>query len=183
MEKEKFFIVLYGNRNQGKSTSLRKLVFLLGGGSASLKSDIEKALLKSKSYKDARFIVEYNGHNVFIATGGDAWVGCRGNTDFFEGNINGKHIVFRVYNNTIVELTTEEKKHFKDKPTVVVCACRPKGDSCGAIKAIHSYSETHLIDYAEQVWIKRDRSIEPDSKKVAEDLKKRIDNYLTPKKP
>ena len=76
-------------------------------------------------------------------------------------------------------MTSSDKVDYKDKkPRVVVSACRPHGDSNGTIKAIHSYSETHLMDYAEQLWVKRDRMEEPDSKKFADNLKSRIDTFL-----
>ena len=34
------------------------------------------------------------------------------------------------------------------------------------------------MDYVEQVWIKRDKIDEPDSKKIANILKSRIDDFI-----
>ncbi len=175
----KLFIVLYGNRNQGKTTTLMDLVVLLGGGSAALEKALKSALLGKKRYKDARFVIKYNDFIIHIATGGDSWAVCRGNTQFFEGNNNGNQDVYLVSNGSISLMDIPEKKIFKDiHPQVVISACRPNADSYGAIKAIHSYSETHLSDYTEQVWIKRDIAKDPDSKKIAKEIKNIIDNFL-----
>ena len=177
--KEKLFIILYGSRNQGKSTTLRELVIMLGGGSPSLVHAIKLALLVKKRYKDARFIIEYDNHIIHIGTGGDSWSICRGNTQFFEGNYNGNQEIYLVSGGTIKMMTKADKLHYKGiLPDVVVSACRPDADSYGAIKALHSYSEHHLMDYAEQVWIKRNRTEEPDSKKIAAVLKSKIDQFF-----
>lgn len=176
---EKLFIILYGSKNQGKSTTLRELVILLGGGSPTLENDLKSFLLVKKRYKDAHFIIEYENHIIHISTGGDSWSVCRGNTQFFEGNYNGNQEIYLVTGGKIKMMSKTDKQHYrKIQPEVVVSACRPDADSYGAIKALHYYSEHHLMDYVEQVWIKRDKIDEPDSKKIANILKSRIDDFI-----
>ena len=57
--------------------------------------------------------------------------------------------------NGLRQLAGDEKANFEGNPTVAVCACRPFAGGNGAIKAIHSYSVNHIMDYSEQVWLHR----------------------------
>lgn len=178
--KKKLFVIVCGKSNQGKTSSLMELVIKLGGGSTSLENDIKKEFLnpKSKRYNDARFVVEYNEYYIYVATAGDNWFTCRTDINFFERKF-GNQILYLVAGGSLKKMTILDKQKYKEiEPDVVVGACRPNGDSYGAIKAIHSYSETHILNYVEQLWIKKDKVEHPDNKVYAEELKTRIDKFL-----
>ena len=172
---KKLFIILYGKENQGKTSTLMNLVIKLGGGSPSLERSIKKTFLRNNRYMDGRFIIIYNDYIVYIATAWDTWYDCSCNTDFFKGIFNNKTL-YLVNSGALKRMTTSDKEHYKEKaPKVVVSACRPHGDNYGAIKAIHFYSETHLIDYAEQLWLRKESG--QNDMTLADEIKNRIDSF------
>ena len=173
MENLPIHIILYGEANSGKTTSLLKLAAMLGGGS--VEAQIEK-LLKPKTgtrYGDARFIVEYKDRLIYIGTGGDTWAACREHTECFAGNYSNKQI-FLISGGTVCKYTNNAAE--TRKPDVCVCACRPYGDGYGAIKALHSYSERTILEYKQQIWIRKDKDIDCDVQ--AKELKDIIDGHL-----
>lgn len=173
MDNPKQMIVLYGKANQGKTTTLCQLTInLVGTEMTKAISALFKRHLKTK---DIRIIVNYRELLVFIATGGDAWNICRSNCEFFEGKFAKKKDIYIVDSSGVRQLAGDEKKNFEGKPTVAVCACRPYADGNGAIKAIHSYSVTHIMNYSEQVWLKKD-GITNDV--MMSKLKRRIDEFI-----
>lgn len=178
MKEKKLFIILYGEQNQGKTTTLMELVVMLGGGSASLENAVKTNFFDGKRYDDARFIIEFGDKIIYVATEGDTWAACRQNTCFFERDFSNLTIHL-VKNGSINKMTSLDKEEYKKKQLqVVVSACRPNADSNGAIKAIHSYSETYIMKYIGQRWIKRDKTEEPNSKTVAARLKSIIEEFV-----
>ena len=176
MENLPIHIILYGEANSGKTTSLLKLAAMLGGSGVAAK--IEN-LLKPKTgtrYGDARFIVEYKDKLIYIGTGGDTWAACREHTECFAGNYSNKKI-YLISGKTVDPLSPSEKNIYNTRrPDVCVCACRPYGDGYGAIKALHSYSEKAILEYKEQIWIRKDKDIDCDVQ--ADELKDIIDGHL-----
>ena len=176
MENLPIHIILYGEANSGKTTSLLKLAAMLGGGS--VEAQIEN-LLKPKTgtrYGDARFIVEYKDRLIYIGTGGDTWAACREHTECFAGNYSNKKI-YLISGETVDPLPSSEKNIYNTRrPDVCVCACRPSGDGYGAIKALHSYSEKAILEYKQQIWIRKDR--DTDCNVQANELKDIIDSHL-----
>ena len=175
MDYPKQMIVLYGKANQGKTTTLCQLTINLIGNNPEMNKAITALFKRRLKTKDIRIIVGYRGLLIFIATGGDAWNICRSSCEFFEGKFAKKKDIYIVDEKGLRPLTGEEKKNFEGKPTVAVCACRPYADGNGAIKAIHSYSVGHIMDYLEQVWLKKD-GISDDI--MVNELKKRIDEFI-----
>ena len=168
---QKINIILYGEANSGKTTSLMKLAAKLGGRDVA--ADIDKNFKKGTRYKDARFIVEYKEKLIYIGTCGDTWAACREHTECFAGNYSNKQI-FLISGGIVHELSPSEKNTYKTYTlNVCVCACRPSGDGYGAIKALHSYSEKAILEYKQQIWIRKDRDTDCDAQ--AEELKDIID--------
>ena len=173
MENLPIHIILYGEANSGKTTSLLKLAAMLGGNG--VEAQIEN-LLKSETgtrYGDARFIVEYREKLIYIGTGGDTWAVCRGHTECFDGNYSNKQI-YLISRGTVDKYTKNADE--TRKPDVCVCACRPSGDGYGAIKALHSYSEKAILEYKQQIWVRKDK--DTDCSAQAEELKDIIDRVL-----
>lgn len=159
MEKKRINIILFGTKNVGKTTTLMRLAMKLAG-TGTVNTTTEKQIISlfgisKKRFRDARFIVEYKKKLIYIGTGGDYWSICRGNCQFFEGDFKSNLCIHHIDTKGIVsELSINEKKLYKEcKPDVCICACRPSGDSFGTIKALHSYSETHILNYTVQLWI------------------------------
>ena len=121
MENLPIHIILYGEANSGKTTSLLKLAAMLGGGSVAAK--IEN-LLKPKTgtrYGDARFIVEYKDRLIYIGTGGDTWAACREHTECFAGNYSNKQI-FLISGKTVGKYTknaAETRYKMCNKPITI----------------------------------------------------------------
>ena len=178
MERKRLLIVLYGAKSQGKTSTLMQLIINLAGGGSVVENSINSTSLKKGKYWDGRMIIKYEGHLIYIATGGDTWGICRGNTDFFESDF-GKQTIYEVDATGVIELTSTEKADYskkKKKPIVAVCACRPSGDNYGAIKALHAYYEHALSNYTEQLWIRKKK--EDDNITVANEIQKRIDEFI-----
>jgi len=174
---KKMLIVLYGKRNQGKTTTLFNLIEMLSG-------------INPPRNMDGRFIIKYKGHYILIGTGGDSWGICRVNTNFFEGGTDNKTILWVVYNNNFEQLKGLDEKVKKEyemiKPSICITSCRPSGDGNGAIKAIHYYVERHNEDYERMLWLRKDGGHEKITKDEAlrlakikaKEIKDIIDEYL-----
>lgn len=177
MKSKRLFIVLYGARSQGKTSTLMQLAINLAGGSSDVATSINSTFIKKGKYGDGRMILEYKGHFIYIATGGDSWAWSRGNAEFFEGDFRNQTI-YEVNATGVRELSNIEKETFSEgkKSTVVVCACRPNGDKYGAIKALHAYNEKAISNYSEQIWLRK--TLEDDNAAMAKEIQKRIDDFI-----
>lgn len=176
MEDSRMLIVLYGKANQGKTTTLMQLAINLAGGGSVMTNSIKTIFNKRSKINDVRIIIEYNGIYVYIASGGDNWSICKGNTNFFEGQFGNQTIYIKDASG-LRPMSVKEKNTIKSHKTkVAISACRPNGDQYGAIKAIHAYNEDHIMDYKEQLWIQKEKAI--DSTAMAAELQKRIDAFI-----
>lgn len=191
MKDKRLLIVLYGNANKGKTTTLKELILKLsnnGKENPVLRSIIYKKFPKTGKNKDGRFILDVDGKSVYIATGGDDWSVSNVNAKFFEGSIDLKMIIHRVTSTDVIPLTDEEKEQIKGRRAdICVCACRPSGDSIGAVKALHMYCEKAIEnDFIYQLWVqknskKKDKT-KTDKEKAntikADELKTYIENFI-----
>ena len=176
MEKKRMMIVLYGEISQGKTSTLMRLAINLAGGGSVVESSIDSTFIKNGKYWDGRLIIKYKEHLIYIATGGDSWAICRGNTEFFESDF-GNMTIYEVDATGVRELTPADKHKYSDRiPDVVISACRPDGDGYGAIKVLHAYSEHALSNYAEQLWLRKKK--EDDNTTIAKEIQKRIDYFI-----
>jgi hypothetical protein len=177
MDNSKLLLVLYGKARQGKTTTLMNLAIRLAGGGPVMEKKI-RAIFKNKNRTiDNRIIIEYKDQWIYIATGGDSWNVCKVNCNFFEKNFDSKLNIYLIDASGLRSLSLDEKKKFNNHtPKVVVSACRPDGDEYGAIKAIHSYNEKHILKYTEQLWIRKEKSFE--STAMADELQKRIEEFI-----
>lgn len=179
---EKIQLILYGNANTGKTSTLMKLVEILCGSTPAIIADIAGFMWPSGGYKDARFVIEYRDHHVCICTAGDSWVVSSVNCDLFDLMHPGNITVYEASPLGVTKLSARAKS-LLNEPEICVCACRPNGDRYGAIKAIHSYSHKHIVDYSFQFWFRKKE--EKDKTKfaaaslaMAEKLKEYIDDYI-----
>lgn len=181
MKDKRLLIVLYGNANRGKTTTLKELILKLsnnGKGNPALRSILYKKISKSGKNKDGRFILDVDGKSVYIATEGDDWRFSNVNAKFFEGSIDSKMIIHRVTSTDVIQLTDEEKKQIKGhRADICVCACRPSGDSTGAVKALHMYCEKAIEnDFIYQLWVQKNSEMKDELK--ADELKTYIENFI-----
>lgn len=165
-------MILYGEGSSGKTSTLMYLAALLAGSGSYIPtiwtSITRHFFIGGKHIKDARFIVDYKGKRIFIATGGDSWAICTGNYNFFSDEFRNVTI-YKIDSTGVRKLTALDKRKdaFHD-PDLCIGACRPIGDRKGAIKAIHSYSEDvylntinrykdtkNYLNYDLQIWVKR----------------------------
>lgn len=178
MKQKRMMIVLYGDMNQGKTSTLMQLAINLAGGGAAVTNSIHNTFIRKGKYWDGRLIIEYKEHLIYIATGGDCWDVCYGNMEFFENEFHN-FTIHKVDATGVMKLSAADKHKFKkDNPTpdVVITACRPNGDRYGVIKALHSYNEYSISNYAEQQWIRKQK--EDDNNAAAKDIQDRIDIFI-----
>lgn len=186
MDGERLLIVLYGDSNKGKTTTLKELVLLLANGGTvlpALRALLYKFLPPKGKKKDGRFILEVNNKLIYIATGGDTWAISRGNVDFFEGNHLTSMKIYRVTSSSIVpmSLTEKKKKYLNRKADICVCACSPEGDSTGAIKALHMYCEEAIAhNYVYQLWVQKNSGMNDTAK--AKELYDLVDTFIKTEK-
>lgn len=153
-------IVLYGLGNQGKTTTLTHLLFLLTNNS--VKNFINTNLVQTgkngnQHYNDAYYILEYNGALVFIATYGDGRNECERNNNFFACKEINKDLVYVVSDNNICKLSSLSNEKQKElyhnaKPNIFITACRTDGGSVDATL----YQTNKMLPHAKQiVWIRK----------------------------
>lgn len=181
MNEKRLLIVLYGDSNQGKTTTLKELVLLLINGGIilpALRALLYKLLPSKGKNVDGRFILEVNNKRIYIATAGDTWAISRGNVDFFEGRHLTSMKIYRVTSSSIAPMSLTERKDFLDKKAdICVCACSPDGDSTGAIKALYMYCEEAISNnYYYQLWLQKNTSMNNGAK--AKELYDIVDKYI-----
>lgn len=181
MDEQRLLIVLYGKKNQGKTTTLKELILLLANSgiiSPKLSTSLYKLFPHKGKNKDGRFILEINKKRILIATAGDSWTISRGNVEFFESKYKLSMRIYRVTSSSIYELSIKEKEDYKnEKADVCICACRPSGDSTGAIKALHMYCEEAIAhNYTYQLWVQKN-SLKNDST-LAKELYDLVDTFI-----
>ena len=177
-------MVLYGKENVGKTSTLVYLALLLAGNgiiNKNLENQVNSKLMNPQGrFDDARFIIECNGKLVLLSTFGDNWAACRINGELFLGTNVKQPTLYRLTANDIILFDSNEKNRYTPKSVdVCVSACRPSGDSFGALKALHNHVEltekaedTNTGDnYEYQLWLR----IKP---KVPNLTKHQVENKL-----
>ena len=152
-------IVLYGLGNQGKTSTLTDLLFLLTN--ARVRDFINKNLTKMDKkglmhYKDGCYVLRYKGRGVFISTYGDGRIECERNKDFFES----KEIDVPIYvieGTTVRELNSmsskeQQRKYYNVKPNFLISACRTEG---GSVDATMYLADKLLSKIQQEVWIRK----------------------------
>lgn len=183
----KFQIVLYGEGNSGKTSTLMKLVEILCGSTPAIIADIATFLSPSGKYRDASFLINYMGHYIIICTDGDSWAICRENCEIFDQDFNTNITIYRASPAGVVKLTGAQKnalnKTIPDiKLDISVSACSPLKDRYGPIKAIHSYSHMRILDSCTaQFWLRKtkDSDVSISISTMANKIKGYIDDYIS----
>lgn len=186
MEKDKMNIVLYGNDDCGKTTTLFELAMLLVSGesspSSSLVRQINNQFQNKGKYIDTHFILKYRDKTIYICTGGDSWVMCKSNYDFFNGIFNSQFVIFSIDENGIGKISLTEKEVIKKQtPDICISACRINDEKYGAMQSIHHYNESFLDCLTCQLWIhqpKEEENNEVQVKKRNINMAKKIVNII-----
>jgi hypothetical protein len=152
-------IILYGLGNQGKTSTLTDLLFLLTN--AQVKHFVNKNFTKKDKkgllhYKDGYYVLRYKGKGVFISTYGDGRIECERNKDFFEC----KEIDVPIYvidGKTVRELKSmsdkeQQRKYYDVKPNFLISACRTEG---GSVDATMYLANKLLSKIQQEVWIRK----------------------------
>lgn len=202
--RNKMLMVLYGKENVGKTSTLVYLALLLAGNgiiNKNLERKVKRTLKYKKSkFRDVRFIIECDGKLVLLCTFGDNWAACRINVDFFQGTYSNLTNIYRLTASDIIQLEPEEKNSYASMSAdVCVSACRPSGDSFGALKALHNHVEltekaedTNTGDnYEYQLWLRIKpkepnltiRQVDKKLKAQAKELWTIINRYLNNQNP
>ena len=95
-------IVLYGEPDVGKSSTLQLLIILLCGGGkldAKVCTDFETEFFATGKngnpfYRDARVVISYRNTTIYVSTMGDTWAGIRANLDFFKNDWRYKDVYY-----------------------------------------------------------------------------------------
>lgn len=146
--------VLYGGANTSKTSTLTELLFELT--SYSVMAYVNKHMISTRSkklqYQDGHYIVEYRGHWIFIATGGDTLEICENNDDFFNGT------PYRGNNYYVIHSCANEPKHIKKSevsnylPDICVCPCHKDGDTTLATRYLAS---KRMNECMMQCWVQK----------------------------
>lgn len=192
--------ILYGTSNQGKTSTLFRLMYLLGRKSKDVETKSMNTFIKHHesvdpstgklSYSDVRIVIPYQGKQVAIATFGDNREVCENNMFFFRRQ---KDVSFYFYDgkefvlSDDVNLTKSQKNTLKKiKPTIFFSACRTEG---GAVDAMEYCSHFYLKHISQITWVrKKGNHPEPTKerissidKKYAKDLLEAIDRIINRK--
>ncbi len=152
-------IVLYGLGNQGKTSTLTDLLFLLTN--ARIRDYVNAYFVRTMSngsicYNDGYYVLKYERRSVFIATYGDGREECERNKDFFEHRPIDVPIYVIEKDRVLVldELSEkEQKKKYKDvTPDFCISACRTEG---GSVDAMMYLSDKMLPHILQEVWIRK----------------------------
>ena len=165
-EKLKAILVLFGEQNTGKSTTLRKLVAKLGNTPPLPSNDI-------------RVIVDYRGKTIYIATYGDTFFQVNNNSAFFQGELNCSKV------NMVKdgELGEAPSDYFHQMPPeICISASHPDGATVDAGLAFANY-KMHLLERYQ--WIRKGKSssktneaINADNEAMADKLVDIIDEII-----
>lgn len=151
-------IVLFGDKSQGKSTTLNHLIVLLTGGGI-LKKSIQDAFerafpVTNGRYPDSRHIIHFKREKdrkeaiIYVSTKGDTWDIVEQNFKFFYRISNG-HIDVYQYNGT-------DFVKCKAKPMELPCplfCISPASFHKGAIQAERYFLDNTCLDWKRERWI------------------------------
>ncbi len=165
---ERLGIVLFGESNCGKSSTLMHLMVLLCGGGIlypTIQAEFEKTFFikKHNKYRDAEIVVPYQMSNnqcfyVYISTRGDSWPIIEDNYRFFYQCIRPKHNVY-IFNGKSFELC--KKEDLEKIPAPQFCINPASYEKYGAIQAQHYYQELTAEDWRLVRWIRKYKCSNP----------------------
>ena len=190
--KPKGLVVLYGGLNTGKTSTLTELLFELTN--TSIMAYFNKHMISTKSkklqYQDGYYIVEYRGHWIFIATGGDSLEVCENNDDFFDGKPSRGNNYYVIHTNDMQPSTINKSDVAKYQPDICVCPCHKDGETMLATRYLAS---KRMKDCLLQCWFQKigmSKNQEPeyvypsvpiitaDDQLTAAEIKKAIDQII-----
>ncbi len=156
-------IVLYGEKNCGKTSTLSHLIVLLTGGGA-FNANIARAFERkfpanNGFYPDSHHIIHYkrNGDGkeacIYVSTNGDTWTVVENNFKFFYGICKG-NIEVHQFNGT--EFVKCEPLNRWNPPCPLFCIS-PANFHDGAIQAEHYYLSNTCFDWKRQLWILKEK--------------------------
>lgn len=165
MNNNKSIIVLYGNSNVGKTSTLQQMIIRLCGGSKlipTIQSAFESKFLTVNShgkhyYKDANVILSYKGHNIFVSTGGDTWAKVRGNFEFMRNITDPKNVYvfhngsFEIFEN----LKSQEQDMFRECSVFVTAASL---SPYGAFEAAKYFTTGRAGEFHCEAWVRKEKS-------------------------
>ena len=155
-------IVLFGDKSQGKSTTLNHLIVLLTGG-GKLKKPIQDAFerafpVTNGRYPDSRHIIHFKREKdgkeaiIYVSTKGDTWDIVEQNFKFFYRISDGHIDVFQFNGKDYVKC--------KARPTELPCplfCISPASFQKGAIQAERYFLDNTCLDWKRERWILKER--------------------------
>ncbi len=160
--KPMFGIVLFGESNCGKSSTLQHLIVLLcGGGSrkASIQNAFENAFYDKNNnrYRDVSVIVHYQTAEgkkipIYVSTDGDNWQMVEDNFRFFYQCVLKPHKVYEFDGKKFVKIDHEE---LKAKPRPEICINPANITQYGGIQAQRYYQDLTCEDWQGERWIRK----------------------------
>ena len=150
-------IILFGLGNQGKTSTLTDLLFLLTNVDvANYVNNNFISKKKQNHYQDNYYVLHYNDSTIFIATYGDGSSECERNQDFFEHKPIDKpiYIIEGINVKLLKDLPKKEQKskYYKQVPDFCIAACRTEG---GSVDATLYIAKKFLPHIKQEVWIRK----------------------------
>ena len=145
----KALIILYGNANKGKTSTLFQLLSLIGNKSSSILKTAIATFIQGKMkmkpnkgcyYGDARIVITYCGIQIAIATYGDNQKNCEDNMSFFRQEKRGNVPFYffdgtKFVNSSSKNLTINQRKFLETiHPTIFISACHEDGITLEVMK-------------------------------------------------
>lgn len=153
-------IVLFGDGNCGKSTTLHHLIVLLSGGGVlnpSIQVAYEKAFKEpTKNHlRDVDVFINYQSEYgtipIYVSTDGDSWPIVEDNFRFFYHCPRTKHKIYEFNGSNFVECI------IKKKPNPQFCISPANYNHFGGIQAHRYYLDVTCEDWKRERWIKKEK--------------------------
>lgn len=163
---ERLGIVLFGESNSGKSSTLMHLIVLLCGGGKlfpTIQAEFEKTFFNKKQnmYRDAEVVVPYQMNDnqciyIYISTRGDTWPIIEDNYRFFYQCIRSLHNVYK-FDGTHFVLC--KRNDLKKMHAPQFCINPVSLEKYGAMQAQHYYQELTAEDWRLVRWIRKNKCL------------------------
>lgn len=158
-------IVLYGNSNSGKTSTLQQLIIRLCGGGQllpAMQSVFESTFITQNShgkfyYKDANIILLYQGCNVFISTGGDTWAKVRSNFEFMStiANTEATYVFHNGSFEIFDDLASQDQELYSNCNVFVTAASL---SPYGAFEAAKHFTADLAGGFHCEAWVRKEKS-------------------------
>lgn len=163
VEEKMSCVVLVGEKNCGKTSTLSHLIVLLTGG-GTLKANIVKAFerafaVNKTSYVDSHHIIHYKRESdgkeacIYVSTNGDTWTVVENNFKFFYGICDG-NIDVHQFNGT--EFVKCKPLNTWEPPHPLFCI-NPANFHDGAIQAERYFLSQNCYDWKRERWILKEK--------------------------